>query len=172
MCYGEKQNWRLNSGKEQAAMAGLHCYLGPCLGQCWPMLMSMAPVTTEGHMDACGLGCHWCHVDVQGPCCYWGHINLSAPCCHQTPWHLVQSCSWGPCLGSCSRGLYLCLWPVLPLGVMGQLAQVAWTLESWSCPSLTDCLSWTGPSGIGTQELTQTLDCCGTTGHPTCWLLQ
>lgn len=59
-------------------MAGLHCYLGPCLSQCWPMLTSMAPVTIEGHMDACGLGCHWFHVDVQGPCCYWGHINLSA----------------------------------------------------------------------------------------------
>lgn len=39
--------------------------------------MSVAPIATEGHVDAQGQVSHLVHVGVKGPCCSQGHTDLS-----------------------------------------------------------------------------------------------
>lgn len=50
------------------------------------VLMSKAPVSSEGHVDAQGLGHHLGHSCIRGLCCYWGHAYLSDLCCLLVQW--------------------------------------------------------------------------------------
>lgn len=65
-----------------------------CLPQLGSVLMSEAPVITEGSEDARSLGHRMCHVGAPGPCHHRNHPDLSGLHCHLGAWRYPgQSCS-------------------------------------------------------------------------------
>lgn len=119
MCCGERQTCRSRSegGEEEAGMGGL-CR-SP--GSWWRrarsgslvltqrgssvLMMSTAPVATQGLLEAQGMDCHL------RPCCCrgWGAVYTDMSTIHPGPWrHPGQSCCQRPWLGlwsCCGWGL-------------------------------------------------------------------
>lgn len=122
ICCGERQNWRLQLSEEQAEWGKwpvLQATSCPCLGPpwsyssqslCWCSWSILPPKVVQRPM-VCVVT--WSHADVQRPCCVLtgpqhGHSRRTDP----IPLQLPQ--------GGVLSGMG-----------QGELAPLAWTLESW-----------------------------------------
>lgn len=185
MCWGEKHIWRVEGCEESADMSVLlasqglaiqeACSANQVLQGVWPglppramsgsivlqqpvsMLMSVAPIATEGSRETHSLGRHHGHIGVWGSYGHWGHTDMDGMCCHLGwRWLLDLNTCWGPCLGLwpyCSRVRGSC-YHQRPSGCLGELALYLTncsTCESGPCTSPGQN-STAGPGGVGTGE--------------------